>query len=396
MGYTTGYMDAREYIVTINSGSSSVKFALFSYPELTKVYDGKADRIGMPGTYLTVKDHQSGQIERTTIEDGQAIPHLIAAIERLAPTNAIRAIGHRIVHGGPKYRKTTRLTESVLADLTALTSFAPRHLPQALGLVRTFLATYANTAQYACFDTAFFKTLPRLATLLPLPRQYEAMGVQRYGFHGLSYTYILSELTKLDATIVNKKIILCHLGSGASVTAIKNGQPWDTSMGFSPNSGVPMGTRTGDLDPGVAEYLLTAGGLTIDAFSHLVNYESGSLGVSGTTADMETLIKQAPTDPHAEEAVSYFCYSVQKAIGSMAGSLGGADLLVFSGGMAEQSPEIRRRIAEPLEYLGFTVNLTLNAVNSTRISEATSRGIIYLIPTDEEQTIAAEVSPFIA
>lgn len=377
------------YILTINGGSSSVKFALFEHDSLTKVLYGKIDHIGMEDTSLSLTDVSSGKVTEEAVTDADVSTVLMRILEAHIPLHTLSTIGHRVVHGGTRYREPIGITAEVIADLESLAHFAPNHLPAQIALLKMFGEKFGHIPQVACFDTAFYRDLPRMAQIIPVPHKFESQGVRRYGFHGLSYEYLMQHLDAvLHEPIHEKKIILAHLGSGVSLTAVQNGVPVETTMGFTPNSGMPMGTRSGDLEPGVFEYCTQTLGMSPEAFNHLVNFESGIFGISETTPNMEVLLARASSDARAEEAVAYFCYQARKHIGALASVMNGVDILVFTGGMGEQSSEIRRRICTGLEYLGINLNIITNTANSTRIGETSSRVIIYVIPTDEELMIA--------
>ncbi len=377
------------FILTINAGSSSIKFALFEYEHLTRVFQGKIDHVGMDGTYVSLTDVRTGVQTKNEVAGDDPVRLLMDTIGAHIAISSIRTIGHRIVHGGTTYTETTPVTPSVVSVLKTLAPFAPRHLPAEIAILESFLVTFPDVPQYACFDTSFYRDLPRMAQIIPIPHKYEQDGVRRYGFHGLSYEYLMHNLeTVLHVPVQEKKIILAHLGSGASLTAVLNEKPVEMSMGFTPNSGIIMGTRSGDLDPGLFEYFTETRKCTPPEFDHMVNFESGILGISESTADMEVLLARASTDARAEEAVAYFCYSVRKYIGALTAVMGGVDALVFTGGIGEQSSEIRRRICAGLEYLGIALNVITNTAGNTTISDKESRVILYMIPTDEEYMIA--------
>ncbi len=377
--------EALPHILIINGGSSSIKFALYEQTSLIKICEGKIDHLGMPGTYLTITNRVTEKKTEEPIDGLLPVHALAKLIQSRLPSHNVRAIGHRIVHGGAVYNNTTIITADVVSDLQKFSLLAPQHLPTQIAFIRAFQETYGDIPHYASFDTAFHHNIPPLAYTLPLPRKFQAEGVRKYGYHGLSYEYLMQTLTKtLHEPVTLQKIILAHLGNGSSLTAVSGGQSIDTSMGFTPTGGVPMSTRSGDLDPGLFEYFTKTHGMSPDAFHHMVNFESGVLGVSDSTADMEVLIKNASQDPHAEEAVAFYAYHVKKQIGALTAVLGGVDVLVFSGGIGERGADVRRRVCEGLEYLGISIDTSLNETNSLRISSASSRVILYVVPTDEE------------
>jgi acetate kinase len=302
------------------------------------------------------------------------------------------AIGHRIVHGGPKYSEAQRATPQILQELRALTPFDPQHLPDEIALIETLNDLFADVPHVACFDTAFHHDLPRVAQLLPLPRRYTTQALRRYGFHGLSYAYLVEELARIAGTdIAPGRIVLAHLGSGASLAAVRDGKPVDTSMGFTPAGGVMMSTRSGDIDPGIVSYFSSKEGMDVDQFMNLVNFESGLLGVSETSADMRDLLARESQDGRAEEAIALFCYQIRKCIGAFAAALGGLDTLVFAGGIGERAPAVRARICEGLGFLGIDVAAERNAANAALISTDTSAVAVRVIRTDEDGMIAKTV-----
>ncbi len=377
------------YLLAVNAGSSSIKFAVYEYDSLKKVFRGKIDHIGMEGTNISWTDLVSGEEDKTDVTSDDPVSLLTKTLASHIPAGALAGIGHRVVHGGAEYRETTRVNPGVITALEALSPFAPRHLPAEIALLRSSIALSPEIPQYACFDTSFYRDLPRVAQIIPVPRAYQEKGVRRYGFHGLSYSYLLHHLKEnLHVPIEEQKIVLAHMGGGASVTAVDKGKPIDTSMGLTPASGIPMATRSGDLDPGVFEYFTSTLGFTPEKFSHMVNFESGMLGVSDISADMEVLLDRAPTDVRAEEAVALFAYSVRKQIGALAAAMGGIDALVFTGGIGEAAPRIRKRILEGMQFLGMELDTAANDAQSSRISSPQSRVTISVIPTDEEYMIA--------
>jgi acetate kinase len=392
---------SRESILTINGGSSSIKFAVFTAEEVPKrELHGQINRIGQTGTLLIVNDSagQPTSPEPMPIADcdfAAAVAFLIEWLGRQPFFETIRAVGHRIVHG-MKHTEPERITPDLLAELRRIAPIDPDHLPGEITLIEAIQNRYPNLLQIACFDTAFHRTLPRVAQLLPIPRRFDAQGIRRYGFHGLSYMYLLEELGRVAGEeMANGRVILAHLGSGASLAAVRDGHSIDTTMGFTPTGGLPMGTRTGDLDPGVATYLMQSAGLTVTQFNHLINHESGLLGVSETSSDMRDLLTTQASDVRAAEAVDFFCYQTRKGIGAFAAVLGGVDTLIFSGGIGENVAEIRARTCTGLGFLGLDIDYQRNIANAAIISTDSSRVTIRIIPTDEERMIAGLVSTFI-
>ncbi len=313
-------------------------------------------------------------------------------IEQRRGRDPLAAVGHRVVHGGPKYYKPQRITAEMITELRHLSPFDPEHMPEEIQLTEAFHRRFPELPQVACFDTAFHHDLPREAQMLPIPRRYEAQGVRRYGFHGLSYEFLMEELARLAGPEVARgRVILAHLGNGASLAAVRNGKPVDTSMSFTPAAGVPMSTRTGDLDPGLVWYLARTEKMSARQFNDMVNFRSGLLGISETSSDMRDLLKHETEDVRAAEAVSLFCYQVKKWVGSFAAALGGVETLVFSGGIGENAAAVRARICDGLGFLGIEVEQKQNAANADVISPASSRVVVRVIRTNEEQMIARTV-----
>jgi acetate kinase len=296
------------------------------------------------------------------------------------------------VHGGPKYSEPQLITAEMVEELHRLSPFDPEHLPEEILLTEAFHRRFPQLPQVACFDTAFHHDLPRVAQLLPIPRRYEAQGVRRYGFHGLSYEFLMGELARLDDPAASKgRVILAHLGNGASLAAVRDGESVDTSMSFTPAAGLVMSTRSGDVDPGLVSYLWRSEQMTAAQFDKMINHESGLLGVSESSSDMRDLLAHETQDVRAAEAVALFCYQVRKWIGAYAAALGGLDTLVFAGGIGENAPVIRARICEGMEFLGIEIEEKQNAVNEGVISTQASRVAVRVIHTDEELTIARSV-----
>jgi acetate kinase len=382
-------------ILTINGGSSSIRFAVYDAGETPRRrLDGKIDRIGLSGTNLTVNDPagKPQSLRRLAAANHRkAAGFLLDWLEAQPVFASIKAVGHRVVHG-MKHSEPEQVTPKLLAELHRITPYAPDHLPREIGLIEAFRQRHPKLPQVACFDTAFHRAMPRVAKLLPLPRRYAAKGVERYGFHGLSYAYLVEELSRLDRAAAQGRVILAHLGNGASLAAVRRGKSIDTSMGFTPTAGLVMSTRTGDLDPGLVYYLARTGRMTAAQFQKMVNHESGLLGVSGTSPDLRDLLAQEARDVRAAEAVALFCYQTRKWIGSFAAALGGLDTLVFAGGIGENAPLIRERICDGLGFLGIELNRRRNAKNAPLISPDAGRVKVRVIRTDEELMIARSVT----
>jgi acetate kinase len=382
-------------VLTINGGSSSIKFVLYQTGEpLERRLYGKVDRIGLSGTNLTFHDRTGKPQNSRSIaasDHKSAAKFLIDWLEEQDGFASVRAMGHRVVHG-MKHTEPEVVTQKLLDELHRLRPYDPDHLPREIELIEVFRQRHPQLPQVACFDTAFHRALPRVARLLPIPRRFDTKGIQRYGFHGLSYAYLMEELARLgDPAATKGRVILAHLGNGASLAAVRDGKSLDTSMGFTPTAGLVMSTRSGDLDPGLAPYLARTEQLTTKQFYEMVNHESGLLGVSEISPDMRDLLAQEAADVRAAEAVALFCYQAKKWIGSFVAALGGLDTLVFSAGIGENCPPVRARICDGLSFLGIELNETCNAENAAVISAGASRAMVRVIRTDEELMIARSV-----
>jgi acetate kinase len=381
-------------ILTINGGSSSIKFSLFTRSLEPKI-KGKIDRIGLAGPHLTYTDLPSGKETSSEVaasDLGAAANSFVDWLEKLDGFHEIHAIGHRIVNG-MEYDKPVLVDDHFIEKLKEISQYDPDHLPQELLLIQIIRDRHSTIPQIACFDTSFHACLPKIAQLLPLPRRFFEAGIRRYGFHGLSYAYLMHKLPELTGTsVANSRIILAHLGSGSSLAAVKDGKSVDTSMGFTPAGGVMMGTRPGDLDPGAVWAIIQREQLTPQQYNDLINHQSGLLGVSETSSDLRDLLKKEPSDPRAAEAIQLFCYQVKKWIGAFSAVLGGLDLLVFTGGIGENSAVIRSRICQGLEYLGIQLDETRNGNPDTLISADKAAVSTYVLPTDEEWMIASIVA----
>ena len=381
------------HILTVNVGSSSIKFGLFEAGAgLRREYAGTIEQIGLPSATLRIigaepTDNISEQVSAP--DHTAAMDALLDWIEKRGDIKALSGVGHRVVHGGPNYSAPQRITPELLDELRRISSFDPQHLPQEILLIEAMAQRFPDLPQFACFDTAFFHDLPRVARLLPIPRRYEAKGVRRYGFHGLSYAFLMGELVRQGgAEAANSRVILAHLGNGASLAAVHHGKPLDTSMGFTPAAGVPMGTRSGDLDPGLIAYLSRAENMSPEQFDDMVNFRSGLLGISEISSDMRELMNREAQDVRAAEAIALFCYQVRKWIGAFAAVLGGLDQLVFAGGVGENVPQVRARICDGLGFLGIDLDDTRNADSASLISSDAGGVDVRVIRTDEEVMIA--------
>ncbi len=387
-------------ILTINGGSSSIKFSLFeANGYLRRIYEGAIERIAQSDSTL----HVNGLRTEDNFSRGMQVSDYSAAVSVLVDwiqkqhdSETISAIGHRIVHGGPTYSQAQKITPEMVAELHRFSPFDPQHLPGEIELIEVFQNQFPTLLQVACFDTAFHHSLPRVAQLMPIPRRFEAQGVRRFGFHGLSYAFLMEELVRLAGPEAARgRVILAHLGNGASLAAVHKGAPVDTSMGFTPTSGLLMGTRSGDVDPGLVSYLALTENMNTKQFAEMINFQSGLLGISETSADMQVLLDSEKQDVRAAEAVSLFCYQVKKFIGSFAAALGGLDQLVFAGGIGEHASVVRTRICSGLDFLGIEVDHQRNAEHAPLISADVSRVKVRVIHTDEEIMIARTVRGFL-
>lgn len=389
------------YILTINAGSSSIKFALFPLDQPPcRAHSGRIERIGLPDGVMIVTDHSLDHTTRLTIHaptHSACLAPLMDWVGHHARAANLQAVGHRVVHGGSRYSQPERITPEVMDELRRISSYDPEHMPAEIGLIEAFQHHHPRVPQVACFDTAFHRTLPRVARILPIPRLYDEAGVQRYGFHGLSYAYLMEELARLGGREeAEGRVILAHLGNGASLAAVRGGRSLDTTMAFTPAAGLPMSTRSGDLDPGIVSHLSRTEGMSARQFHEMVNTRSGLLGVSEISSDLRDLLAAESSDPRAAEAVSLFCYQTKKWIGAFAAALGGLDTLVFSAGIGEHSSVTRARICNGLAFLGIELDDQRNRTSDPIISKAGSRARVRVIPTDEERHIAASVMRLLA
>jgi acetate kinase len=381
-------------MLAVNGGSSSIKFCVFDIGRgLQKRLSGKIERIGQENAALTYTDDRNDKRQlRVDAPDLCAAGiFLLGWLEKQAGVFPLAAVGHRVVHGGVRTQATV-VDEGLLNELQQLSVYDPDHLPGEIELMRVIGRQYPGLLQVACFDTAFHTTLPAVARMLPIPRRYAEAGIQRYGFHGLSYAYILTELTRVAGPApAMGSVVVAHLGSGASLAAIRDGVSIDTTMGFTPAGGIVMGTRPGDLDPGVLWTILNRERWGPAALDDFIHHRCGLLGVSETSSDMQELLARESSDSRAADAVALFCYQVRKAIGAFSAVLGGLDVLVFTGGIGERSAVIRSRICAGLGYLGIELDQGANAGDKAALSSAEARVRVYAIPTDEEWMIATIV-----
>jgi acetate kinase len=386
-------------ILVLNGGSSSIRFAVLRADDgLTGACSGTLERIGHDDAHLAIDDLPPAEARQAIAarDHGEAVHALVQWLRQRGEADSLVAVGHRVVHGMNHF-DPERITPALLADLKRIEPVDPDHLPVEIGLVEAAQAALPRLPQVACFDTQFHRHLPRVAALLPIPHRFESQGLRRYGFHGLSYTFLMQELERTaGAKVARGRVILAHLGGGASLAAVRGGRCIDTTMSFTPTAGLVMGTRTGDLDPSLGPYLERTAGVGSAQFLAMVNHESGLLGVSGTSADMRELLAAEARDPRAADAVALFCYQARKAIGGFAAALGGLDTLVFAGGIGEHAPAIRARICDGLRFLGVEVDGPRNADARGLISSPTGRVAVHVIRTNEAHVIARAVRDLLA
>ena len=355
------------FVLAINGGSSSIKYALFTLDaEPRRVCDGAVGHISAVA----------------------AVDHILDAIDSHSAAGNLAGIVHRMVHGGERFDRAQRVTTETLAELRALVPLAPNHLPAEIALIETCMRLRPETPQVVCFDTAFHRDLPSVSRTLPVP---ETPGLRRYGFHGLSYAYLLGELGRIAGPFAaGGRVVLAHLGNGASLAALAGGRCIDTSMGLTPAGGLVMSSRSGDLDPGVVTYLARVRSLSVGEVDDLMAHQSGLQAISGRSADMQELLALESSDARARLAVDIFCYQVRKWIGAFAAALGGLDTLVFSGGIGEHAPVVRYRICSELSFLGVQLLEPPDAADGQVISSAAGRVHVYVIPTNEALMMARE------
>ncbi|WP_028604133.1 acetate/propionate family kinase [Ottowia thiooxydans] len=375
--------------LTLNAGSSSLKVALFSADDDHALVTGQAERIGAEGS-LVLKDALGRPLplaEGSLTNHSDALAMVIATLQQTRPDLDLAAVGHRVVHGGTHYDQPVTITPEVLETLEALSPFAPLHQPHNIAGIRAAQAAFPGVPQVACFDTAFHRGQPFVNDSFALPHRYYQQGVRRYGFHGLSYDYVTGELQRMAPHLFAGRVVIAHLGNGASMCAIHGGHSVASSMGFSVLDGLPMGTRCGNIDPGVLLYMLEQEKLNTAQIRQILYNESGLLGLSGGLSnDMRTLEQADNAESH--RAIDYFVFRVQRELGAMAAAMGGVDLLVFCGGIGENSRVVRRRVCERLGWIGIEIDHGRNAESAMVVSSEFSRTTVMVIPTREDLVIA--------
>jgi acetate kinase len=390
-----------DVILAVNTGSSSIKISLFAQEAAGRLAPslhgeiaglGTAPRFTLRDVAGTVLDERSWSAGGVGHEDFFA--EILPSIDRALAQDRLVAAGHRIVHGGSRLSMPVRVDDPLLHELEALTPLAPLHQPQSLGALRAIKALRPDLPQVACFDTAFHHSQAPVARRFALPRELTESGILRYGFHGLSYEYVASRLGELAPPLARGKIVVAHLGNGASLCALERGQSVDTTMSFTALDGLPMGTRCGALDPGVILYLLQARQLSVDAVQDLLYHRSGLLGVSGISSDVRTLL--ASDHPHAREAIELFVFRIARETGALAATLGGLDGFVFTAGIGEHAAEIRQRVCDRLGWLGLRLDDDANRRHGPRINAPDSRAAVWVVPTNEEMMIARHTRALLA
>jgi acetate kinase len=376
-------------VLTVNTGSSSLKAAVFDIAHLSDRHlTAQVEHIGHESV-LRVTDGSGDEVSNEPIQardHGEALTALIDWLGRNWESEPFVAVGHRLVHGGPDYSAPRLIDDAMVAAIEQLTPFAPNHLPQALAAIAATRAAFPDLPQVACFDTAFHRTMPPVAQRYPLPPEFEREGAIRYGFHGLSYASIVDRLGDRIAP----RTIVAHLGNGASMAALRDGTSVDTTMGFTPLGGLMMGTRPGDLDPGMLLYLLQQTGRSVDDVADLVADQAGLRGVSQRSADMKALLDHEDDDPQTAVALELYVYLARKQLGGLLAVLGGLDLLVFTGGIGEHAAPIRERICRDFAFAGIEIDPEKNAAHATVISCDDSPARVMVLPADEERMIARD------
>lgn len=380
----------------MNRGSSTLKSTLYGAGDHNELFlSMSVDKVGGPGARLKIADSSGKSLLDSPVDSGNsnaASELMISWMDDRSFLSGLAAVGHRLVQGGPRYRDPQRVTPEFLSEAEKLVPLDPDHMPAAIAGIQFIAQKFPDLPQVACFDTAFHSSLPKVARMYALPRRLYDQGIVRYGFHGLSYEFVMSELQSLEGALASGRVIIAHLGSGASMVAVKEGKSIDTSMGFTPLEGLVMATRSGDVDPGAVLFLLDQKNSSAKKTSKVLNKESGLLGISDTSGDMRELLDKIDQDPRAKEAVDLFSYRAKKYIGAYAAVLGGLDVLVFAGGIGEHAPAIRKRICDGLDFLGIRLDSTANEGNAPLISSAESRVRVRVIKTNEDLMIVRHVA----
>jgi acetate kinase len=379
----------------MNRGSSTLKSTLYGAGDRNELFlSTSVDKVGGPGARLKIADSSGKSLLDCPVDSGNsnaASELMISWMDDRSFLSGLAAVGHRLVHGGPRYRDPQRVTPEFLSEAEKLVPLDPDHMPAAIAGIQFIAQKFPDLPQVACFDTAFHSSLPKVARMYALPRRLYDQGIVRYGFHGLSYEFVMSELQSLEGALANGRVIIAHLGSGASVVAVKEGKSIDTSMGFTPLEGLVMATRSGDVDPGAVLFLIDQQNSSAKKMSKVLNKESGLLGISDTSGDMRELLDKIDQDPRAKEAVDLFSYRAKKYIGAYAAVLGGLDVLVFAGGIGEHAPGVRKRICDGLDFLGIRLDVPANEANAPLISSSESRVKVRVIKTNEDLMIVRHV-----
>jgi len=382
-------------VLTMNRGSSTLKSALYEGGNREELLLSIiVDESGVSGRHLRIQEPSGTTLLNSLVDSEQpnaALETTFAWLGERGFLSELGAAGHRLVHGGSQYSQPEKITPQFLLDVEQLVPLDPDHLQAAIRGIKFIAEKFPELPQVACFDTAFHRSIPKIARMYALPRAFSDQGIVRYGFHGLSYEYIMSELKTLEGELSNGRVIIAHLGSGASIVAVKEGKSVDTSMGFTPLEGLVMSARSGDVDPGALLYLLEQKKISAKELDTILNKKSGLLGVSASSGDMRLLLEGMEQDVHAEEAVNLFCYRVKKYIGAYAAVLGGLDLLVFAGGIGEHAPLVRERICDGLDFLGVRLDGSNNEANEALISASQSRVTVRVINTNEDLMIVRHV-----
>jgi acetate kinase len=385
----------QQRILTMNRGSATLKSTLYEVGARNEaLLSISVAYTGATSAHLKIADANGASLLDSRVngkDSNAALEAVFAWLDQYQYLSGLKAAGHRLVHGGALYTQPQRITPKFLSALNKLVPLDPDHLPAAIKGIQLVARKFPKLPQVACFDTAFHSPLPTVAKMYALPRRLYDAGIRRYGFHGLSFEYILGELRQLDAKLAAGRVIIAHLGSGASIVALQNGQSMDTSMGFTPLEGLVMSARSGDVDPGLLLYLLAQKKMSAQAAAALLNKQSGLLGVSASSGDMRSLLEKAKQDPRAAEAIDLFCYRAKKYLGAYAAALAGLDAVVFTGGIGERAPAIREKICSGLEFLGIHLDAAQNAANAAVISTTASRVNIRVIQTNEDLMIVQHV-----